>query len=47
MFAFEQMKNDSEDATKVYESMTAVLRCVLEEMRLSDGDDDPNVSLPV
>ncbi|KAI3356893.1 hypothetical protein L3Q82_003540 [Scortum barcoo] len=31
--AFTLMKNESEDTSKVYESMTTVLRCVLENMR--------------
>uniref|UniRef100_A0A3Q3XHB9 Protein tyrosine phosphatase domain-containing protein 1 n=1 Tax=Mola mola TaxID=94237 RepID=A0A3Q3XHB9_MOLML len=42
--AFTWMKNDSEDASKVYESMTAVLQCVLEDMRCTDGEDDTNMS---
>ncbi|KAK5923932.1 hypothetical protein CgunFtcFv8_000857 [Champsocephalus gunnari] len=31
--AFTWMRNISEDDSKVYESMIAVLRCVLEDMR--------------
>lgn len=37
-FVFDQMENDSEDGHKVYESMTAALRCVLEDMRFVEAE---------
>ncbi|XP_068453292.1 protein tyrosine phosphatase domain-containing protein 1 [Clinocottus analis] len=36
--AFTWVENNSEDASKVYESMTAALRCVLKDMRCSATD---------
>ncbi|GAA6216412.1 protein tyrosine phosphatase domain-containing protein 1-like [Lates japonicus] len=43
MKAFTWMGNDSEDGSKVYESMTPVLRCVLEDMRCKaiEADEMP------
>lgn len=43
LFAFEQIKNNSEDGSKVYESMTTALRCVLEDMRsgVIEADETP------
>ncbi|XP_073325814.1 protein tyrosine phosphatase domain-containing protein 1 [Pagrus major] len=38
--AFTWMENNSEDESQVFESMTTVLRCVLEDMRCADVGDD-------
>ncbi|XP_040920677.1 protein tyrosine phosphatase domain-containing protein 1 [Toxotes jaculatrix] len=38
--AFTWMENNSEDGSKVYESMTPVLRCVLEDMRFTSMEAD-------
>ncbi|KAF1390296.1 hypothetical protein PFLUV_G00056600 [Perca fluviatilis] len=41
--AFTWIKNNSEDGSKVYESMTTALRCVLEDMRsrVIEADEPP------
>ncbi|KAM9342434.1 protein tyrosine phosphatase domain-containing protein 1 [Pholidichthys leucotaenia] len=42
--AFTWMDTNSEDGRKVYESMTAVLRCVLEDMRMTFKMDETPMS---
>ncbi|XP_037630091.1 protein tyrosine phosphatase domain-containing protein 1 [Sebastes umbrosus] len=46
--AFTWMENNSEDRSKVYESMTTALRCVLEDMRYMaiEADETPSSSCP-
>ncbi|XP_029291769.1 protein tyrosine phosphatase domain-containing protein 1 [Cottoperca gobio] len=45
--AFTRIENNSEDGSKVYESMTAALRCVLEDMRCTamEGEELPSFTL--
>ncbi|XP_044067957.1 protein tyrosine phosphatase domain-containing protein 1 isoform X2 [Siniperca chuatsi] len=47
--AFTWMENNSEDGTQVYESMTTVLRCVLEDMRCVaiEADETPTSPFPL
>lgn len=40
VFAFKQLENNSDEGRRVYESMATVLRCVLEDMRCTDDEED-------
>uniref|UniRef100_A0A8C4EGV8 Protein tyrosine phosphatase domain-containing protein 1 n=1 Tax=Dicentrarchus labrax TaxID=13489 RepID=A0A8C4EGV8_DICLA len=44
--AFTWIKNDSDDGSRVYESVTTVLRCVLEEMRCAAIEADEALMSP-
>lgn len=48
VFAFKQLENNSDEG-RVYESMATVLRCVLEDMRCADDEEDkaPMSPLPL
>lgn len=46
MFAFHQIENNSEDGQKVHETMTAALRCVLEDTRGVDLEEEPTPANP-
>lgn len=46
MFAFQQIENNSEDGQKVHETMTAALRCVLEDMRGVALEEEPTPDNP-
>lgn len=47
VFAFKQLENNSDDGRRVYESMATVLRCVLEDMRCTDDEEDKTPMSPL
>lgn len=47
VFAFKQLENNSDEERRVYDSMATVLRCVLEDMRCTDDEDDKTPMSPL
>lgn len=47
MFAFKQLENNSDEGRRVYDSMATVLRCVLEDMRCTDDEEEKTPMSPL